>query len=107
MQFVLARSFVSAVSLWPIKAQLLLGQFNGKAAPAEDPDGKVEPLGGVWLDKSARQLPVLGETVGSDEWPDIQYQEDEQKQHGNIDSQQPAGGLVGCCFFLLHWLSCC
>ena len=55
--------------------QLVPGQFGGKAVPAEDPDGKVEAPVGEW---PAHLLPVLGEAVGSDEWPVLHYQEDEQ-----------------------------
>ena len=84
---------MSAVFPQPVKTQLVPGRFDGKAALAEDSGGKTEfPVEG-WLGRFARRLPIPGEVAGSDEWPALQYRVNEQKQHGNIYSQQPAGGL--------------
>ena len=84
---------MTAVFLLQVKTQLVLERFDGKAVLVEDSGGKTEPLVEVMLGNSARRLPNPGEAVGNDEWPVPQDQVNEQKQHGNIYFQQPAGGL--------------
>ena len=104
----LVKSSATAAFLLQVKTQLALEHFGGKAAPAEDSGGKTELPVEVWLGNSARRLPNPGEVVGNDEWPVPQDQVNEQKQHGNICFQQPAGGLGrSAASSCSHWLSCC
>ena len=89
----LVKSSAIAAFPLPVKTQLVPGRFGGKAVLAEDSGGKTELPVEVWLGRSARRLPILGEVVGSEEWPALQDRVHEQNQHGSIYFQQPAGGL--------------
>ena len=63
------KSSETAVFLLQVKTLLVLEHFDGKAVLVEDSGGKTEPLVAVMPGNSARRLPILGVTVGNEQWP--------------------------------------